>query len=258
MSRPSHAQGDVVEAQFGPQAAQYLTSTVHASGADLQALAALVAASPGGRAIDLGCGGGHVSFTVAPHLSEVVAYDLSAEMLGIVAAVAQDRSLAAVSTRQGAAESLPFPDDQFDWAFSRFSAHHWGDMPAGLRETRRVLKPGSRAVFIDTIAPGTPLLDTFMQTVELLRDTSHVRNYTRAQWEAALAAAGLEVVASGSHRLRMEFSSWVARMRTPAPLVTAIRAIQAAVSPEVRKAFAFEEDGSFTIDVSTFEARRPS
>src|SRR6185312_8172905 len=67
----------VVGGQFGSRAAAYLTSAVHAQGRDLEALAALAHGRSEARVLDLGCGGGHVSFAVAPHVGEVVAYDLS-------------------------------------------------------------------------------------------------------------------------------------------------------------------------------------
>ncbi len=223
-------QARVVEAQFGPRAEAYLQSTVHSQGADLAGFATLLSESAGGRLLDLGCGGGHMSFAAAPHMGEVVAYDLSPEMLAVVARAAAERGFGAIRTEQGGAESLPFADAGFDWVASRFSAHHWSDWTAGLREAFRVLKPGGRGVFIDVVSPGVPVLDTYIQAVEILRDTSHVRDYARAEWEAALASAGFVTEASRAHRLRMEFASWIARMQTPAELATAIRGLQAAMA----------------------------
>jgi ubiquinone/menaquinone biosynthesis C-methylase UbiE len=250
-------QARVVAAQFGPRAEAYLQSAVHAQGADLAAFSALLEGAGAARLLDLGCGGGHMAFAAAPHVAEVIAYDLSSDMLAVVARAAAERGFGNLRTEQGRAESLPFADGSFDWVASRFSAHHWSDWAAGLREGFRVLKPGGRGVFIDVISPGVPALDTYIQTVEVLRDTSHVRDYARAEWEAALAGAGFVTQASRTHRLRMDFATWIARMRTPDELATAIRALQAAMAEPVRRHFAIENDGSFMIDVATFEVSRP-
>lgn len=252
------SQADSVESQFGPRAESYLMSAVHAQGEDLAHFAAILAeGGQGARLLDLGCGGGHMSFHAAPLVREVVAYDLSPEMLAVVARAAGERGLVNLLTEQGEAEALPFEDQSFDWVASRFSAHHWTDWRAGLAEAHRVLRPGGRGLFIDVISPGLGVLDTYLQSVEILRDTSHVRDYTAGEWETAVASAGFLVQATRRHRLRMEFASWTARMRTPEVMVSAIRALQAAVSAPVRRHFAIEADGSFMIDVASFEVVRP-
>jgi ubiquinone/menaquinone biosynthesis C-methylase UbiE len=240
--------------QFGARASAYLTSVVHATGAELARLAALAREHPQSRLLDLGCGGGHVTFAVAPHVCEVVAYDLAPAMLDVVAGAARERGFANVTTQQGVAENLPFADVSFDMVMSRYSAHHWRDFSAGLDEAARVLKPGGIAAFVDSVSPGTPLCDTFMQAIELLRDPSHVRSYARAEWEEALAHAGLVVTGTRSHPVRLVFKTWVERMATPPVQVEAIRALQRAMSAGVTRWFETEPDGSFTIDVAAFEA----
>lgn len=247
----------LVGGQFGARADAYLNSSVHAQGVDLQALAALARAHPQARVLDLGCGGGHVTFHVAPHVREVVAYDLSAEMLNVVDRAARDRGLGNVTTKQGVAESLPLDAASFDLVFSRFSAHHWRDFEAGLREAARVLKPGGIAAFVDSVSPGTPLLDTYFQAIELLRDCSHVRNYSRAEWEAAIARSGLVAGATTQHCLHLEFASWVERIGTPRLQADAIRALQSTISTSVTRYFETEADGSFCIDVALFQASKP-
>ncbi|WP_028032696.1 class I SAM-dependent methyltransferase [Chelativorans sp. J32] len=247
----------LVGGQFGSQAEAYLKSAVHAQGEDLQALIARMAGKSDARVLDLGCGGGHVTFNIAPLVREVVAYDLSPQMLDVVARTARERGLSNVSTAQGVAESLPFETGSFDAVLTRFSAHHWRDLDAGLREAARVLKPGGRIIVVDTVSSGIPLIDTFFQAIELLRDCSHVRNYPRAEWEAALARAGFQVCSSDQFRLRLEFKSWVERMNTPKPQVEAIRALQTSVSEIATRHYETEPDGSYTIDVGLFEGTKP-
>ncbi len=242
--------------QFGARAAAYLNSAVHAQGADLAALADLVRGHDDARVLDLGCGGGHVSFAVAPHAGSVTAYDLSTEMLDVVAHAAAERGLHNVRTEKGVVEHLPFANASFDFVFSRFSAHHWRDFDAGLREAARVLKPGGVAGFVDSICPGVPLFDTYLQSIELLRDPSHVRSYSRAEWDAAIARAGLVCTATRVHRLRLIFSVWVERMSTPKLQCDAIRALQNAMSESVTRYFNIGADGSFDLDVTFVRAIR--
>ena len=253
-SQAAKSQEALVGGQFGARAAAYLGSAVHAQGADLQALAELVRGRSDARVLDLGCGAGHVSFHVAPQAGEVVAYDLSPEMLDVVAHSARERGLRNVVTQQGVAESLPFADGSFDYVFSRFSAHHWRDLDAGLREVRRVLKAGGTVAIVDTISPGLPVLDTYLQAVEVLRDPSHVRSYSRTEWDAALTRAGLMPVASHHFRLRMNFAVWTERMQTPKVQSDAIRALQQAMSETVTRYFAIDPEGSFDLDIAFFQA----
>lgn len=243
----------VVERQFGPRADAYVTSAAHATGPDLDRIAAIASGLPDADTLDIGCGGGHAAYRAAAHVRSVVACDLSPAMLGAVAAEAARRGLANLATREAAAERLPFADDRFDLTLCRMSAHHWRDWEAGLREARRVTRRGGTALFIDTIAPADPLVDTHLQAIELLRDPSHVRNRRIDEWVAALQRAGFAVERIGTHRLPLDFAAWVARMRTPDSHVAAIRSLQAGASDVVRSALDYATDGSFTIEVGTFE-----
>lgn len=244
----------VTQSQFGPRAALYVTSALHAAGPDLDALEAIAAETRPGRALDLGCGGGHVAYRLARHAGEVVACDLSPDMLAVVARTAGERGFANIRTREAAAERLPFDDASFDLVATRFSAHHWRAFDAGLAEAHRVARPGATAVFIDSASPGRALHDTHLQAVEVLRDTSHVRNHTVAEWSAAVERAGFTVQRVRRHRIRIDFGTWIERMRTPGTMVAAIHALQAAASDEVRAYFAIEPDGSFLLDVVMLEA----
>jgi ubiquinone/menaquinone biosynthesis C-methylase UbiE len=244
----AHSHNEHVNTQFGPQAHAYLASAVHAQGEDLDRMAALVGSRPEAIALDMGCGGGHAAFRLAPLVGKVVACDLSGEMLRVVAGEADRRGLANVVTKRSAAESLPCPSGSFDVAVTRYSAHHWRDVPAGLAQMRRVLKPGGMIIAMDVATPGVPLLDTWLQSLELLRDPSHVRNASPAEWRAMLTAAGFAAGEETKFRLRLDFASWVERMKTPPAHVAAIRSLQQRAPAEVRDYFAIEDDGSFTVD----------
>ena len=239
--------------QFGQTAARYVQSAVHAGGADLLQIGEIARKLEGARVIDLGCGGGHVAYTVAPFVQSVVAYDLSADMLTAVDVEAKRRGIGNLSTARGPAEALPFPDASFDAVFSRFSTHHWPDVRQGLREARRVLKRGGVAVFADAIAPEQPVLDTFLQTFEMMRDPSHVRDYSSGEWVAFAAEAGFKVTGVTRRMLPLEFDPWLLRQRTPPVMAEAIKALFTAVSQDVRTHFAIGDNFDFAIDTAVFE-----
>jgi SAM-dependent methyltransferase len=240
--------------QYAPRAKDYVTSAVHSAGPDLDYIASELRGRSQARVLDLGCGGGHVSYRAAPLVREVVACDVTQAMLDVVAATAAERGLSNIAVRLASAENLPFADAEFDVVLSRFTTHHWQDMEAGLREARRVLTPGGRAIFIDTVAPADRTLDTHLQAIELLRDVSHVRNYSIAEWVAALSRAGfvLEGVTIRS-LFRMDFPVWTARTRTPASHVAAIRSLQITAPAIVKEYFQIGEDGSFDLQAATFD-----
>ena len=246
----------VVLDQYNTRASAYVNSAVHAAGEDLDLIAQIVANQRGAVALDVGCGGGHLTYRLAPLVSEVVACDLTESMLAAVVEQASLRGLPNIDTREAAAESLPFQTATFDVVATRFSAHHWHAFAEGIAEMARVLKPGGLALMSDVVSPGVSLLDTWLQTLELLRDPSHVRDASTAEWDAALAAAGLAIERIEHLRLRLDFATWVARMDTPEPQVTAIRMLQARAASAVKDYFEMEEDGSFTVDTAVFVARK--
>jgi SAM-dependent methyltransferase len=95
--------------------------------------------SAGQRALDVGCGPGALAAELCAVLGSngVAAIDLTAPF---VEACAQ--RLPGVDVRLATAEQLPFPDDSFDVALSQLAVNFMSDPPAGVREMRRVTRPG--------------------------------------------------------------------------------------------------------------------
>ena len=102
----------------------------------------------GTRMLDVGTGPGRIPRQVAHDRPSwiVEGVDLSPQM--ITYARAQDRDRLVTFT-VGDVAALPHPDDSFDLIVSSLSQHHWGDVAAGLRDLRRVLRPGGRLWIYD-------------------------------------------------------------------------------------------------------------
>ena len=241
--------------RFGAAATGYLASAVHAHGADLIRLTEVTHALNTRAALDVGCGAGHASFAMASAGAHVIAYDISDDMLAVVTKEGAGRGLTAIETRRGPAEKLPFGDAAFDLVATRFSAHHWRDVPSALAEIRRVLKAGGTLIVIDAVAPEDPLFGTVLQTVELLRDASHVCDYRISEWIQMFRGAGFTLPLHDRWTLRMEFDTWIARMHTPEQRVCAIRDVFEHTPEEVQRHFSIGDDDSFDLGVAWLESR---
>ena len=241
---------ETIGRSFGVNADAYFKSSVHAQGNDLEECRRIICPRPDrdSKVLDLGCGAGHLTYAIAPYAKSVTAYDLSQEMLEVVDAEAAQRGLINVETVQGSVHDLPFEDASYDAVVSRYSAHHWRQISVALKEAHRILKPGGTLCCIDVAGGPEPLFDTYLQTVEVLRDPSHVRDYTEQEWLAFFENAGFSAHTESRWRLPIEFSSWIGRMKTPQPRVHAIELLWNAAPEEVRDAYDLQPDFSFTMD----------
>lgn len=115
-----------------------------------QAIVAAAELAAGMNVLDLACGSGEPSLTLAELVGpngSVVASDLAEEMVAVVQENARKRGLTNVTCQQVDAESIPFPDESFDRVTCRFGVMFFPEPVTGLREVHRVLKPDGRAAF---------------------------------------------------------------------------------------------------------------
>ncbi|NRA00139.1 MAG: class I SAM-dependent methyltransferase [Myxococcales bacterium] len=247
-----------VQEKFGEAAAHYASSWPHRDGSDLQAMLEVADLSGDEVVLDVGCGAGHAAFAFARGCRNVVALDLTEEMLAQTCEGARERHLDNVETHRGDAESLAFGDASFDVVVSRLAAHHFPHVARFAAEAFRVLRPGGRLIVSDSISPEDETQDTWLNSIEVLRDPSHVRNYRVSEWLTRFRASGFAAAeAHGTTPCPLDVAVWTERMNTPADARAGLRALFASAPADVAEALHLDRDGrSWQLEIAVVSARK--
>jgi ubiquinone/menaquinone biosynthesis C-methylase UbiE len=175
--------------QFTRQAAPFAQSQAIRNEQALNQIVALANAGPDDTCLDVACGPGLLACAFARVVRYAVGIDLTPAMLDQARLTQVQQSLANVSWQQGDVTALPYPDGHFSIVSSRYAFHHLTNPQAVLNEMKRVCKPGGRIVVADMApAPGKAAA---LNAEEFLRDPSHVRALTEAEFQALFTKAGL-------------------------------------------------------------------
>ncbi|MFN8223625.1 MAG: class I SAM-dependent methyltransferase [Gaiellales bacterium] len=172
---------------WNDRAALYVESDAHREGEDLETIVEWAAGAA--TALDVATGGGHVARRLREAGLTVITSDAAPGMHPDVVCPA---------------ESLPFADASFDVVACRTAAHHFGDVRAAVAEMARVTR--RTLIVVDTISMGDDV-----EEAEKLRDPSHVRNYTEAEWRSLVADTGLAIEDVRLYEHTFDLQAWLAR-----------------------------------------------
>jgi ubiquinone/menaquinone biosynthesis C-methylase UbiE len=121
------------------------------------------------RFLDVAAGSGSLSIPAARIGAQVLAVDQSPVMLDLLAQRARKEGLN-IETRVMDGHALDLEDGSFDMAGSQFGVMLFPDMPKGISEVARVVKPGGRVLMI---VYGDPhridFLDFFVGAIQSVR-----------------------------------------------------------------------------------------
>ena len=191
-------------------AEQYATGE-HKSGRELDLVVEFAAPKGNEHVLDVGAGAGHTALALAPHVRSVVVTDPVDGMLAAARRVFEQAGARNAEFVTATAEHLPFPNTSFEIVTSRLAAHHFDDVALAMREIARVLRQGGTFIFVDTTAPRDEEAARFQDVVEKLRDSTHRRLYTQAQWIAFAEDAGFRIERVDVVRKAHPFEPWLQR-----------------------------------------------
>lgn len=239
MSERSYKQ---VQKQFGRAADAYTQSPAFAEGEDLDWLVEQAGAARHAYALDIGTGAGHAAFALAPCAENIVGLDITPQMVQAALRNAGERGIESFSASVGNAEHLPFPDESFTLVICRYTGHHFHNPARVVQEVARVLTAAGHFLVVDNTSPDDIAADHWINTVEVLRDPSHVREWSQGEWQRYFQDAGLSFAVTHTWLKMLEFDDWVARQQTPPDAVAELRALFAAAPPALREMFAIESN----------------
>jgi len=215
----------------------------------------------GQRALDVGCGPGALTRALAERLgaAAVAAVDPTAPFVEACRA-----RVAGADVRHGSAEALPFDDGAFDAVVSQLVVNFMTDAPAGVREMRRVARPGGTvAACVWDYADGMTLLRAFWDAAREVdragaaaRDEGRVMRWcTPAELDELWTGAGLRDVRGGELSVEARYASFGELWEPLEAGVGPAGAFAAALDPERRAALREElhrrlgaPDGPFALD----------
>jgi ubiquinone/menaquinone biosynthesis C-methylase UbiE len=217
--------------EFTRQAETFSASTAITDAALTQRFVGALGEAARGSVLDVACGPGILSAAIAKTARQVVAFDLTPQMLTKAAQRCSGAGLDNVTFREGNATELPFADAAFDAVVTRLSVHHFDRPGRAMSEIFRVLRPGGRFVIADVISSEVPAEAELQNAIEILRDPSHVRMLPGSELAALVRGAGFAIDFLTSWDKPREFEEWMGIVndasRVP-PLRAVVRALASA------------------------------
>jgi len=200
-----HAKGYKGIGMEGPIARWYAKVT-HKDLEDFKALARRMSAGPpdGASVLEVAPGPGYLAIELAKlGKYRITGLDISATFVEIARKNAREAGVE-IDFQRGNASEMPFGDDSFDLIVCRAAFKNFTEPVGALREMRRVLGPGGRAVIID-LRKDTPKeeIDTYVERMGVGKVNSAFikltfrtmllkRAYTKEDFERFIAESGFQ------------------------------------------------------------------
>ena len=167
----------------------------HSDAAQLAKMLSFLSPEQGQRILDLGTGNGYVAKSIASAVPEcrVIGIDVARQAIETNIDQAKAAGLSNVDFLAYDGTTLPFPDNHFDAAVSRYVLHHLPRPETSLAELGRTIRRNGRLVLADGIRHEADDVDFINRFQELKRD-GHIRMYQREIFIDLVSRSGFRVI----------------------------------------------------------------
>lgn len=193
--------------EFTRRADAFATAPALTSADTLNLLVQMSNAGPQDMALDIACGAGLVVCAFAEVVRSATGIDLTPAMIQRARALQREKGLLNISWQVGDVLPLPYADESFSIVTCRYALHHMEKPAAVVSEMVRVCTPGGRVVLADMYASSNPMKASAFNSMEKLRDGSHVRAMPLTELRGLVHEAGLCRLRSALYSLDWELES---------------------------------------------------
>lgn len=216
-------QNEAIRDQFSKQAPSYARLASGGKNTMLEPLLAALRPTAADQLLDVGCGPGRLSLSLAEFVEQVTGIDLTPEMLEQARALQAELGVANARWQQGDILPMPFADGAFSIIVTQATFHHLADPGAVLAEMKRVCGPGGRIAVID-LTPDPAKREAF-DRIETLRDPSHLHVLSVDDLRGLGRTAGLEELDCHHFATSLPFEAVLATSFPGPGIVEEVRAL---------------------------------
>jgi len=213
MKQQNEQQRSVVE-EFTKKAAA--SSTMPGHDEVLRMMLDMLNIIPEDTLLDVACGGGLVTCTLAPRIKHATGIDITPLMIERAKQLEQERGLKNVSWRVGDVSPLPFLDSSYSLVICRYAFHHFPRPAKVLKDMTRVCSNGGAVMVVDVALPQGKR--KAFDRVEKLKDPSHVSAMTPEEFVEMAKNLNLKDIRTRTFSLHMRLSTQIKPTINPAQI----------------------------------------
>ncbi len=194
-----------------------------------------------------------MSVSLAKCVSELVAVDMTPQMLTQTSILASQRGLANVVRCLADAQSLPLRSEVFDIVSCRSVLHHVPDVGRAILEMGRILRKGGKLLISDMIGLEDTAASDYVDIIERLRDPSHMKCHNIEEYLRFFEAAGCKITKMNvTSRRSYNLKEWTERSGTPRDRVEKILGMLEDVPKDVSEHLEIEHsDGVYSFNAKS-------